>query len=351
MFSRLNARRPFPSPTTGTRAEHPIDVAETVGLFWQLPGQGRTTKSLPRGRSNSLLAVGIALSALGCSVETEDFSSDESVGSVHAVARVRRVEMLGGPEETLQHQGEALAAFVRVPPSVLAEQVLHGSSLWPQHPEVGQCLLSTRSPEIGWAEDVSGELISADSLEFRTSQGVHPLAPHAFPSAYDLLRGMVFSSRDQSALGLPEDDRYVLVGSGVELPQAEAVNVVVTQASPRFPQGVQVSNQPFEDVASLAAQAVLDFSWQAHPRSDDLIVVSIAGEAAHYQCAFTDAEGFGSVPLTTSSGQSVWTVGTSAQLSIHRIRETSEPHPDLAQIKVGFDFSIERSSTLVHPAP
>lgn len=301
----------------------------------------------PRNQSRSaqlalLLLAGVSLA---CSVQAEEFSSVESSGSVHAVLRVRRVEMLDSSAVEAHPQGEALAAFVRVPPSVHPDQLLRVTGLWPQHPEVGQCAISSSAMDASFDEEESGELIAAESVDLVTRDGVHALAPHAFPSAYDLLRGVLFSSRDQSALGLPEDQAYELKGQGIDI-SALAVDVRASSSSPKLPTRVRISNRPFEDGAELPLQAVLDFSWDYEPSTSDLMVISIATETAHYQCTFNDAEGFGSVPLTSSSGQSVWTPGTSAQIAVHRVRETTESHPHLAQIKAGFDFSIEKTWTL-----
>ncbi|HXS18873.1 MAG TPA: hypothetical protein VN764_16855 [Polyangiaceae bacterium] len=287
----------------------------------------------------------LAIANAACSVQTEEFNSTEASGSVHAVLRVRRVEMLDGAAQRTRPQGEALAAFVRVPPSVHPDQLLRIAGLWQEHPEVGQCAVASSTVDATWDEDESGELIAAESVDLVTEGNVHALAPHAFPSAYDLLRGVLFSSRDQSALGLPENQPYELVGNGIDL-SLPATDVRAFSASPKLPTGVRISNRPFEDGSDLPAQAVLDFSWESETATTDLIVVSIVSDTQHYECSFTDAEGFGSVPLTSSAGQAVWTPGTSAQIAVHRVREAKVAHPQFAQLRTSFDFSIEKSWTL-----
>lgn len=334
----------------GGRARPSSDVTEIIKYLRQdaFPIAG-SSRRRPAGDARLALFL-FAVASSACSVQTEDFNSNESVGSVHAVLRVRRVDMVDGSAIDAHPQGEALAAFVRVPPSVDPDQLLRVTGLWPQHPDIGQCAISSNTTDATLDEDESGELIAAQSVNLVTQEGVHALAPHAFPSAYDLLRGVLFSSRDQSALGLPEDQAYELKGQSIDI-SLPAVDVSAFTSSPKLPTGVRISNRAFDEGTELPLQAVLDFSWNYEAGTSDLVVISITAGALHYQCTFNDAEGFGSVPLTANSGQSVWAPGASAQVAVHRVRETTEGHAHLAQIKAGFDFSIEKTWTLSDGAP
>ncbi len=286
--------------------------------------------------------VPLALGTLGCSVQTETYDQDAESGSVHALVQVRRVEMYDE-----QPHGDALAAFVRVPPSADTEQFLTLAGLWPTFPDVGQCEIDHPgfSPEGGEFE--TAELLSARHVEIHTAEGLHDLAPHAFPSAYDLLRGVVYSSRDQLADHLPDNARYEVSGSEIDLgEELLTADVRSEQLSPPFPTDVRVLSQPFDGITEIPPQPVLDFSWQSSNDIRDSIVISVSRSNVVYRCTFEDSEGFGSVPLVLPSGEPLWTDSQEATVAVHRIRIARDTHPQLAQVAVGFDFAVEKTWTM-----
>lgn len=280
----------------------------------------------------------IALSSLACSVQTETFEQDANAGSIHAIVRVKRIEMY----DQASH-GDALAAFVKVPPAADPEQVLILSGLWNEFPAIGECEVeSSRAPAAN--ELVAAELVAADGVELLSEAGHHVLAPHAFPSAYNLFRGVVYSSRDQSASDLPASEDYLLSGYGIEAnDESSSVELRSRQSSPPFPENVTVMNQPFSGVTAIPNQPVLDFTWERGQSIKDIIVISLITNDISYRCSFEDREGFGTVPLLLASGASVLNLGDDVTVSVHRIRRSHESHPELARVSVGFDYSIEKN--------
>ncbi len=285
----------------------------------------------------------MALSSLGCSVQTENFDSDVNAGSVHAVVQVRSVEMYDN-----QPHGDALAAFVRIPADQDAQGLLNLAGLWPSFPPPGSCATGDlQFDSLDWtgqASDGDAELLSADDVRLLTPRGFHQLAPHAFPSAYDLLRGVVYSSRDRLSGDLPEDAQYLLAGSGVELGDGAAPTEMRSrQLSPKYPTEVIVSGQPFSGASELAPTNVLDFSWRPSEDERDVIVVALSTSTQTYRCGFADRDGAGSMLLALPSGNNIWAPEGEARVAVHRVRTTSETHPEFAQITVGFDFAIEKN--------
>jgi hypothetical protein len=191
------------------------------------------------------------------------------------------------------------------------------------------------------------ELLEAQSMDLRTISGTHSLAPFAFPTVADLLRGVVYTSRDQSATDLPAGVDYSLEARGVEGPdESSPISLSSHQESPKLPVGVTVQGKPLADLASLAPTDVLDLSWEASENPSDSILVTVRRPQVTWNCSFADSEGFGSVPLLTNAGIQLAQAGTQAQLEVHRIRSVSPPaEGGLAELRVTFDFAVEAMVT------
>lgn len=303
-----------------------FEVYSSITRDWTAPAPG------------SLIAS-IALASLGCSVQTENFNQNTDDGAIHAVVHVQRIEMF---DDALH--GNALAAFVKVPPAADPAQVLALSGLWSEFPAIGECEVDAPKVAPAATEVIAAELVAAEGVELFSDAGLHVLAPHAFPSAYDLFRGVVYSSRDQSGAELPASQSYLFSGYGIEAgDDVSAVELRSRQSSPPFPSDVTVMNQSFKDVTSIPSQPVLDFTWLRGELAQDIIVISLITSDISYQCSFDDREGFGTVPLLLASGVAVLNVGSDVTVSVHRVRRSHESHPSLAQVSVGFDFSIEKN--------
>lgn len=286
----------------------------------------------------SLLAAGLLSSvAWGCSVATEEYSSNEASGSTHAVIQIQRAESLGGT-----HRGDALAGFVRLPASTDRTSALSLAGLHQDRPAFGQCRLRESAGERGEARSLGEltriELLDAERVELLTPSGTHELAPHAFPSVTDWIRGVVYTSRDRAADQLPAGVTYRVLASKIE----GLGSVDTTEESPKIPSEVTVDGLPWEEVSALRASTFLDVTWApTSSDSNDAVTVVLETRGRQWTCAFSDAEGAGSVPLTLEDGSSLASPGTDALLSVHRIRHvTKQGPPGIQLLEVRFDFSV-----------
>lgn len=291
-----------------------------------------------------LRATAFAFGALsmGCAVAAEDaaaedYASEEGDGSTHAIVRIQQTTGAAGSA-----RGDALAGFVQIPAGADASQILGLAGLTDALPPKGECW---SGPELG---DTSGllqvsraELVEADSVELLTDSGSHSLAPYAFPTVADLLRGVVYLSRDRSA-DLPEDGAYTIVGRGIDGGSAP-IDVTSEHISPPFVDSVRINGAPLQDGMQLSAGPIIDMTWDGSDTDGDLIVVSVENPGVVWTCTFADSEEFGSIPLLTEDGTALGADGQRAALGVHRIRSNTSVSPGggLARLTVTFDFALE----------
>jgi len=273
--------------------------------------------------------------------EDNDLSEERLV--VHALVQVRRAETLEGDA-----RADALAGLIRVPDSADAAEVFALAGLRDQLPAIGQCLAGDPSEARGPVAEAglpSVELVPADAVMVLTPGGEHLLAPHAFPSISDSIRGVIYTSRDQTAWSLPEDGSYQIVLRGAEgLDSGHAVH-----QSPSVPSGIAISGVPLADVEELS-QADLDLTWTPSGSTLDLLAVRLGLAESTYTCTFRDADGFGSLSLV-DVGRALPGValkdGAVGALSLHRVRAEASAAPgETSVVEVRFDFSVSTEVSL-----
>ncbi len=350
-------------------------VSAQAGLSPQARQPERAPPS-PRLRSlgvRSLLTSTLGGSALclsiACSVATDATPVEDEARSVHALIQIRRTETIEGEEKA-----DALASILRVPLSTDPGEVLSVAGLRETLPPIGECRATSslparqgpttqqqktwehtaQEPAAEWRDLPFGEveLVAASEVTVNTSSGVHSLAPHAFPTVSDWLRGVVYTSRDQQADALPEGSLYAILVNGAE----GLGSIDATHESPQGPSSITLGGRPLEKVREIDREGTLDLTWTPSSNSLDVMAVSLRAEDSNYTCAFSDTLGAGSVPLGEFSTENVladeaakgvgpsekpFQPGGSGTLSLHRVRvEASTSETDAAVLEVRFDFSV-----------
>lgn len=298
-------------------------------------------------RAQVLMGV-FGLFSIGCSVSAEEYGGDEAGDSTHVAVRIRHVTDGNGAT-----RGDALAGFVRAPENIDISEVLTISGLGLDVPPRGECF--SEGPAISDFKSLGdAELLEVDSVRLETESGTHELAPFAFPTVADLLRGVVYLSRDQSGDTLPPGSSYTLLSEGLET-GADSIELVTTQTSPSPLSGVTIGGTALSDSVTLSPGPVADLRWDPGELASDLVVVTLESEDDFWACTFADTEGFGSVPLLTSDGVELGAEGRSGVLTIHRVRATrNDASAHLPPVTITFDFALEteiRFSAKSAPAP
>lgn len=284
------------------------------------------------------LALLVALSA-GCSVAAEDYSLDPDSGETHAVVKVRHTLMQDGSA-----RGDALTGFVRVPAGTDPQTIFQLAGLVQSLPPVGECRAELPSSEaLDFSEISRAELLEARSVDLQTAAGRHELAPFAFPTVADLLRGVVYTSRDRDASHLPAGANYTLDARGIgDSPEGEGLDLSSDHFSPDLPGQVTVGAVALSELSSLPSTGVLDLSWSASSASEDLILATLRTQSVSWNCTFSDKEGFGSLPLVMDNGLNLANEGGTVQLELHRVRSTSHAGSGgIAEVRVTFDFAVQ----------
>ncbi len=237
-------------------------------------------------------------------------------------------------------RGDALAGFVRAPAKVDVAEVLTISGLGLDVPARGECF--SEAPTVSdFASLGDAELLEVDSVRLETESGTHELAPFAFPTVADLLRGVVYLSRDQSGDSLPPGSSYTFLGDGLET-GPHTIEVISTRSSPPPLSGVTIGGFSLGNSVSLAPGPVVDLRWEPGESASDLIVVTLESGDDFWACTFADNEGFGSVPLLTGDGVELGADGRSGILAIHRVRANKDDGGvDLPAVTITFDFALE----------
>jgi hypothetical protein len=275
------------------------------------------------------------LLSIGCSVTAQEESPEDDGGATHVAVRIRHVTDPSGTT-----RADALAGFIRAPASANLGAVLAVSGLGPDVPARGECF--SESAAITDFESLSdAELLEVDSVRLETPSGTHELAPFAFPTVADLLRGVVYLSRDQNDATLPAGASYTILGEGIRTGE-DALDFAATETSPPPPRAVTISGQPIAHSLTLTPSPVLDLRWEPGTNPADLVVVTLESGEDFWACTFADTEGFGAVPLVMTDGTELGVTGRAGVLGVHRIRiAKTEAASELPPISTAFDFAVE----------
>jgi hypothetical protein len=290
----------------------------------------------------SVVILGTLL--VGCSVPAEGYDADAELGSTHAAVRVQHITSPNG-----ETRADALAGFVRVSASANAEDVLTLAGLKLDLPPKGECF-SDAEGHRAVAIDADAELLEASAVRLETEGGTHELAPYAFPNVADLLRGVVYLSRDRNGDALSMGATYTLLGSGIESSQTakHTLEVSTTRESPPPFAKLTVFGQPWSGFIQAAPAPVLDVSWEPSGEADDLVLVTIENDEDYFTCTFADTEGFGSLPLITNGGNELGQAGRQGLLSLHRLRSQVEPGSGaIVQVRMTFDYVVQSQISFI----
>lgn len=284
------------------------------------------TRSPSRGGLLPLAAVGLGFlgTVASCSAGGTSYTSDADRGTTQALITVERRQTVGASAS----QAEAFASFVRTPPEVDPSLVTRVTGLDLGLPELGECAAGSagRDGSAALSPLRRLELLDAGDVAFETTSGRVELARRAFPAVTDLMAGVVYTTRDQSA-ELPAASSYALsVGGSGELAAFE----LRAEAPPAL-ESLALDGQPLAPGVRLEKDARL--SWA--PGGDrDLVYVTVSSSelGSTTICTFRDSTGHGLIPARSlpPSGP--------GQLSVHRLRSVTLAVPTLGGGELRFDF-------------
>jgi hypothetical protein len=278
--------------------------------------------------------VGVALFALGCSIDAEQYSADADTGSKHALVGVERSVSLDHPEAA---RGAVVAGFVQMPADLDAKSLFELVGLSHSLPAAGQCrsrgeLRST--PPLSSIGHV--EFLEAGEVNVSTAAARSSLAPHAFPTVTELISGVVYTTRDRSSAPLPAGTRYAITASG----SAGVEALSIERDAPADLEAVTIGGVALADTSELSIGRDLDFTWNSGDPNDLVLVeLSTADGASASVCVFRDDVGAGTVP------QGTFGVAGPGRVSLRRVREIAFSSPGLDMGELRFDFELASGVT------
>lgn len=289
-------------------------------------------------RALSLAPLAFSVLGLGCAAETDASVDSDLKDTSHAVVRVRSFESAQGAVHA-----DALAGFLAVPKGADAAEVARIAGLVDSFPEKGECDFGLRPGSMEALDAISNSaLLAADSVLLVNRSGVHQLSPYAFPTVADLLRGVVYISPDRSGEALPSDARYTLEGHGVESGDSSVLDLTSSHDSPTAPAELYINGVALLALEDLATTNVLDVSWAPSKDERDTVVVFVERDGSELRCSFPDQEGFGSVPLSIDGNSDLGAPDSSALVSVHRVRTSTDPAAGGPMtVLMTFDFAVE----------
>lgn len=160
-----------------------------------------------------------------------------------------------------------------------------------------------------------------------------PLAARVFPDVVDLVSGVVYTSRDRAADGLPEGTPYAFSASG----GASFGAIDVVAEAPLAPANVALDGVPLADDTSVAPATEWALSWDvADADAGDVVWVELRaeGSVSRTRCAFDDT-GKGIVPAGAVPP------GAGFTLAVHRRRTLAARTSSGADAEIAFDFAVE----------
>lgn len=276
-----------------------------------------------------------ALAAGACSAQVDDYQSDSSVGSTHALITVERT---ASADAAGSLSAGALAGFVRVPSDVdprLATQLI-GLEL--DLPPVDTCrVLGDRGASSSLAGMGHVEFLEAGSVSVSAAGSSTDLAPRAFPTVTDFISGVMYTTRERAAEPLPPDVPYTFrVSGGYEVPP-----LAVHASAPEPFAGVTVRGVPLAEAKTVVPGEPIDLTWSVG-RTGDVVWLELGtADNASAVCVFRDEAGVGTVPASLFTGTGP------GHISVHRTRTTSFAAQGLDRGVLRFDFELTASVRFV----
>ncbi|MBI4705748.1 MAG: hypothetical protein HY744_32040 [Deltaproteobacteria bacterium] len=300
------------------------------------------------------------LAVAGCTatvVEEGDGGESAALAAQGSVAVERIEAVFGGASQV---RARVSAHFMRVGGLAqdVAERVL-GSPL--ELPAGGTC--AWREPpgaaQVPPPEAAAGsiELLDVGDMVLRAGASTTPLAARAFPDVGEIVSGVVYTSRDDSA-ELPVGTTYLFETSGSALVEGFSMQL----EAPDAPEGLGVAGRPVAgDVPSVGAGQPVALRWTAgRPAAGDRIYVDVTGvergaearglvpaQERTLRCSFEDG-GAAELPARFA----VWPAAQEIEIAVHRWRRLVLKPSAIDSAVVDFDFAVTvRAAVVEPPAP
>ncbi len=284
-----------------------------------------------------LAAFTLLAMAAGCSATVVDDAADEPAdASIHGVVVVERTVVLATAPPFAR--SDVYARFLRVSgglDAATASEVVGAAAVDAGAPLGCSARDALASPvAVG---DGAIELLDVGDMVLHVVDGDTtrsvPLAARAFPDVGELVSGVVYTSRDDSA-ALPAGGSYIIETSGSAWMDGFAIQV----DAPGELVGLRLAGLlADEDDLVVDAGEPLAIAWEAGA-VDDRIVVDVSpvdDGAAAFRCVFED-RGKGTVPTSFMA----FAAGSELDVIVHRVRETSIKLPGVDEAVVDFDYAV-----------
>ncbi len=275
----------------------------------------------------SLLSFGTvsALALLvGCSAPVAASSETADAEATSPAAAIVVVERTSGPGEGTR--AEAIARFVQMRSGVVDEQALRMIGAAVEFPALGACAQVGRG--LGDAPARAVKLADVGGISLEANGVKTALAARQLPDVADLVSGVVYTGRGESAL-FPQA-RYTLRSTGT----AEVDALEVNATAPAEPADLRVASQDGRAAVLLVPGVAVDLTWE-RGTGLDLVYVDVASRDAGTpvtRCLYTDT-GRATLP---SAALGTIDEGT---LSLHRLHREAFRARGLESGEVRFDFA------------
>ena len=268
-------------------------------------------------------ASAVALS-FGCSAPVSASPEAADAEASSPAAAIVVVERTSGPGDGTR--AEAIARFVQMRSGTVDDQALRIVGAAVDFPALNACSTLGR----GWADAPARAVKLADvgSVTLETNGVKTSLVARQLPDVADLVSGVVYAGRGESALA--PRARYALRSTGAG--DVDAFEVLAT--APAEPGDVRVAAQDGKSVVVLAPGAQVDLSWEPGTL-DDLVYVDIAANDTTtpvVRCLFTDA---GHATLASTAFGAI----DEGTVSVHRLHRESFRARGLDSGEIRFDFA------------
>jgi hypothetical protein len=240
-------------------------------------------------------------------------ASSSTTGNSSTIALLSVERSVSASDPTVTPRAHASAYFMRMPAgadNVLAARLVGAELPLPaiEHCESADALWNRGLP-LASLEPV--DLVDVGQVALDVGQTTETMAARAFPDVIDLVSGVVYTSRDQIAAPLADEERYTFRISGS--PAFRRIALGATAPGP--PAEVVVAGTPLESADITVPRRDLSLGWRAQ-RGDGVVYVDIVpnddGAAGRVRCAFAD-DGEATIPLAMLPR------GTAQTIAIHRV--------------------------------